>query len=288
MNSISRVIWLLVNLFFGAPLSTTLFVWVACDLQMPLLITNFISTYLPICNVLFDVPYVYINQFSSSVTAKLLFNACLFAIFGFVHTLFAQEFIQVILSRYLFPKQTLRTIFCILVSITTFILIGFWQHTHIQLWNWLPSTMNMYEQQRVLLILFSIIISPGLYVLMKFNIINFCGIKQLFDMSENNRCPYSSSIKIEERTTGNQTLVTSGLFRLCRHPLYLFTILAWAITPTMSLDRLALLIYTCLYLLIGIPVEERKLIGIFGNAYINYQRHIPAILPFFIKKIKQI
>jgi protein-S-isoprenylcysteine O-methyltransferase Ste14 len=124
-------------------------------------------------------------------------------------------------------------------------------------------------------------------VVIKFNPIEFCGLKQIFDRSESVGCPYSSSIKSDKRTTGNQALITGGLFRLCRHPLYLFTILAWLITPVMSLDRLAFIIYTCLYASIGIPFEERKLVQIFGQAYVNYQRHVPSFIPFFILKTKQ-
>jgi hypothetical protein len=168
MNPITRVSWLLLNLFFGAPLALILFHWVACDMQMPLIIKNFISTNLPILSPFFDVPYVHINKLSSSVMAKLIFNAFLYAIFGFIHTLFAQEFVQSILRRVLFPKQTLRTVYCILVSITAFIIMGFWQHTHIQLWNWLPSTINIYQQQLVLLILYSIIFAPGNFISLGF------------------------------------------------------------------------------------------------------------------------
>ncbi len=161
MNLVTRGIWLFLNVFFGAGLAIILFFWTACDMQMPLILTNFISTYLPILNPVFDVPYVHINKLSSSVISKLIFNAFLYAIFGFVHTLFAQEFVQTFLGRFFFPKQTLRTVYCLLVSITVFIIMGFWQHTHIQLWNLLPSTMNIYQQQAVLLIIFSIIYAPG-------------------------------------------------------------------------------------------------------------------------------
>jgi hypothetical protein len=168
MNFVTRGIWLILNLVFGATLACLLFNWVACDMQMPLILTNFISTNLPILTPIFDVPYVHINKLASSVAAKLIFNAFLYAIFGFVHTLFAQEFIQSILGRVLFPQQTLRTVYCILVSITAFIIMGFWQHTHIQLWNWLPSTMNTYQQQLVLLISYSIIFTPGNFISLAF------------------------------------------------------------------------------------------------------------------------
>ena len=92
---------------------------------------------------------------------------------------------------------------------------------------------------------------------------------------------------LNERTTGTPTLITSGLFRLCRHPLYLFTLLAWTLTPVMSLDRLAMIVFMCLYALIGIPFEERKLVGIFGQPYVDYQQRVPAVIPFSMSKIKQ-
>ena len=93
--------------------------------------------------------------------------------------------------------------------------------------------------------------------------------------------------RTESRTTGFPKLVTSGLFRLCRHPLYLFTLLALSITPVMSLDRLMIIVYTYLYASIGIPIEERKLIDIFGQDYVDYQKRVPAVVPSFIQKTKQ-
>ncbi len=125
-------------------------------------------------------------------------------------------------------------------------------------------------------------------MIFKFQPLDFCGVKQIFDKSENIGCPFSSSsVKSENRTTGNQKLITSGLFHICRHPLYLITLLALTITPVMSLDRLAFIIYTCLYASIGIGFEELKLIQIFGQDYIDYQKRVPAIIPFFISKTKQ-
>jgi steroid 5-alpha reductase family enzyme len=124
-------------------------------------------------------------------------------------------------------------------------------------------------------------------VIIKFNPFEFCGVNQLFKNIESGGCPYSSTVKSDGRTIGTPALVTSGLFRLCRHPLYFFTLLAWIITPVMSLDRLAVIIYTCLYASIGIPLEERKLVQIFGQPYVDYQQRVPSIIPFSMSKTKQ-
>ena len=164
MNFIACAFWFLLNLFFGAIPSSILFYWIACDMQMPLIVKNFASTYLPIYHTLLDVPYAQVNELSTSVIAKLIFNALLYTIFGFAHTFFAQEYVQARLNQFLFPKQTLRTVYCVMITVTVFIVIGFWQHTHIQLWNWLPPTMNIYQQQLVLLVIYNVIYAPSDYV----------------------------------------------------------------------------------------------------------------------------
>lgn len=114
----------------------------------------------------------------------------------------------------------------------------------------------------------------------------FIGLRQIFGQNEPVGCPYSSSVQSNNRTTGNPTLITSGLFRLCRHPIYLFTLLGWIITPVMSFDRLIITIYMCIYAAIGVPIEERKLTQIFGKDYIEYQKRTPMIVPFSMKKVK--
>lgn len=130
-------------------------------MKMPLIIKDLVGTYLPILSPLFDVPYVQFPQFASSIVAKLAFNAVLCAIFGFIHTVFAQESVQIVLRRYFAPKQSLRTIYCVLVTLTVFLIMGFWQHTHIQLWNLFPSTMSEYNQHIALLIIYTIIALPS-------------------------------------------------------------------------------------------------------------------------------
>lgn len=64
------------------------------------------------------------------------------------------------------------------------------------------------------------------------------------------------------------------------------TLLAWIITPAMSFDHLMMIIYTCLYMSIAIRYEERKLVKLFGNNYVQYQKHVPAIVPFLQMKLK--
>ncbi len=80
---------------------------------------------------------------------------------------------------------------------------------------------------------------------------------------------------------GTPVLVINGIHRLVRHPLYLSTfIFIWGMLvyhPVWSLFVANLVI--TIYTLIGIGLEEKKLMAIFGDQYIRYREQVPMIWP---------
>jgi methanethiol S-methyltransferase len=78
---------------------------------------------------------------------------------------------------------------------------------------------------------------------------------------------------------GVETLMTGGLFRWVRHPLYTFTFLLIWLMPAMSWNLLALNLGLSAYMLVGTIFEERKLVEDFGEAYERYRKNTPRIIP---------
>jgi len=73
-------------------------------------------------------------------------------------------------------------------------------------------------------------------------------------------------------------LITTGLHRYVRHPLYTAVIvLVWS--AAISPFGLATAVCTTAYLLVGSHFEERKLIAVHGEAYCVYRTQVPRIVP---------
>ncbi len=77
----------------------------------------------------------------------------------------------------------------------------------------------------------------------------------------------------------HEKLVTGGLYRWVRHPLYTASLLFIWLVPVMTWNTLALNLGLTAYLLIGSIFEERKLVQQFGQAYEEYRSRTPRIVP---------
>ena len=93
------------------------------------------------------------------------------------------------------------------------------------------------------------------------DVLSFAGLRQLF----------------QEEETGS--LVTSGLYRSVRHPLYTFSLLILWLSPSMSINAFIVYAAFTVYILIGIVFEERKLVREFGNVYLEYKSRTPMLFP---------
>jgi methanethiol S-methyltransferase len=74
-------------------------------------------------------------------------------------------------------------------------------------------------------------------------------------------------------------LVSKGLYRWVRHPLYTAGLVIIWLTPVMTANLLAMNAGLTLYIIVGALVEERKLLSEFGQAYIDYRKSTSMLVP---------
>ena len=82
---------------------------------------------------------------------------------------------------------------------------------------------------------------------------------------------------VEEEKRGK--MVTSGFYRLVRHPLYTFGLSILWLAPALTVNSFIVYLGLTIYILVGIIFEERKLIREFGEEYASYRRVTPMLVP---------
>ncbi len=74
-------------------------------------------------------------------------------------------------------------------------------------------------------------------------------------------------------------LARTGVYALCRHPMYLGGMLILGLDPAMDVGEFLFFVFATGYFHIGSIFEERRLAAEFGEAYRAYRRQTPRILP---------
>ena len=171
------------------------------------------------------------------------------AIWGFVHSFFASH-----LAKDLFRLKVGRMDFYRL-AYNIFAVISFLPILYLM--ATLPNKLVYEVPSPWNLVMFGGQLLSALLLVAAFlqtDSLSFVGLRQLF----------------EEEKPG--ALVTRGLYRMVRHPLYTFSLLFIWLTPSVSQNSLTVYIGSTLYILIGVYFEERKLLREFGESYAVYKK----------------
>jgi methanethiol S-methyltransferase len=86
----------------------------------------------------------------------------------------------------------------------------------------------------------------------------------------------------------SEPLQTKGLYRLVRHPLYLFSLLTLWPVAQITVTQFLFNLGVTLYFIFGSLVEEQRMLKAFGPAYRQYRAHVPWLIPFLSPRSHEI
>ncbi len=203
---------------------------------------------------------------------------CAFALFGVLHSVCAQEPFKNALARWVsqfFVDHYWRFIYNVLsfAALYYWIAVLHWgQHPDDNVW--LIDYPQPLWRALVILHLFSIALAYVSFIQSAY--LEFLGFKQLWQGT----CRLAGlKIATEDLDLfGTHRLEIKGVYGWVRHPMLLAGFLFLASSGPSQNNLVFLFMYTS-YMLIGAYYEERRLIRIFGQQYVEYRRQVGAFFP---------
>jgi protein-S-isoprenylcysteine O-methyltransferase Ste14 len=178
------------------------------------------------------------------------------AIWGVVHSFLASHLAKDLFHMKLGSMDFYRLVYNVFAAISFLPILYLMATLPNQLMYEVPSPWNLVMFGGQLLSALLLVIA-----FLQTDSLSFIGLRQLF----------------EKEKSG--ALVVHGLYKIVRHPLYTFSLLFLWLTPSVSQNSLTVYIGSTLYILIGVLFEERKLLREFGEAYADYKKSRPMLIP---------
>jgi protein-S-isoprenylcysteine O-methyltransferase Ste14 len=195
----------------------------------------------------------------TSLPRAVLIDCGLLTVFAVQHSVMARRWFKDRWTQ-IVPWAIERSTYVLCASLALILVFWQWRPVGIQIWS--------VENSSVRVTLWTLFVGGWMIVLVMTFFINhfdLFGLRQVWLPLMGK--PYT---KVEFRTPLP--------YRLVRHPLYLGFLLAFWVTPNMTLAHLLFAVATTGYIVLAIQFEERDLIRE-HPAYENYRRSTPMLLP---------
>jgi protein-S-isoprenylcysteine O-methyltransferase Ste14 len=196
------------------------------------------------------------------IEEALVINILLMSLFAIQHSVMARPVFKKWWTQFV-PVATERSTYVLFASLALILL--FWQ------WRPIPTIIWQTTDPQIAMAVLGLSLLGWLIVLISSFMINhfeLLGLQQVV-------------INLSGRTMPQAHFKTPGFYTVVRHPIYLgFIIASWA-APTMTAGHLLFAVVTTAYIFVGLFLEERDLVDLFGDEYRQYRQRVAALIPFW-------
>lgn len=197
----------------------------------------------------------------SSAIEAVIVNLLLMALFAVQHSVMARQRFKAWWTQYV-PKPIERSTYVLLASLS--LLLLFWQ------WRPLPAVVWEIQNPDVAATIVTLSFAGWVLVFTSSFLINHF---ELFGVQQ-------VTHHLAAKEPSPPRFRTPLLYKIVRHPLYLGFIIAFWAAPTMTVGHLLFAGVTTLYTLLGIALEERDLVALFGDEYRQYKQRVAMLIPW--------
>ncbi|MBR0902162.1 methanethiol S-methyltransferase [Bradyrhizobium liaoningense] len=191
----------------------------------------------------------------------VIINLLLMALFAIQHSVMARQGFKTWWTQFV-PKPVERSTYVLLASLSLLLLF----------WQWRPLPAVVWEVQNPDLAVTVVTLSFAGWVLV-FTSTYMINHFELFGLHQ-----------VTNHLVGKEAeaprFKTPLLYKFVRHPIYLGFIMAFWAAPVMTVGHLLFAAVTTLYIFVGIALEERDLVALFGDEYRQYKQRVSMLIPW--------
>jgi len=199
---------------------------------------------------------------TAAPTAKaLIVNLVLMSIFAIQHSVMARPQFKQWWTKFV-PPSVERATYVLLASLVLALL----------LWQWQPMPVVVWQiaNPSIALAVTGLSLVGWLIVLTSTFLINHFELFGLHQVANN----------LVGRSMPTARFRTPLFYHFVRHPIYLGFIIAFWAAPTMTIGHMLFAAVTTAYIFVGIWLEERDLVNLFGDQYRSYKRRVSMLVPW--------
>jgi protein-S-isoprenylcysteine O-methyltransferase Ste14 len=207
------------------------------------------------------VPKAIDDGMVTGVGISLVVDVLLLSLFAIQHSVMARPSFKQWWTQFV-PKSVERSTYVLLASLALVLL--FWQ------WRPIPTVVWQITNPRLAMVITGLSLLGWLLVLLSTLMINHFELFGLQQVVNN----------LTGRSASDPRFKTPALYKMVRHPIYLGFIIAFWAAPVMTVGHLLFAAVTTAYIFVGISLEERDLIELFGEEYRHYRKRVAMLVPF--------
>jgi protein-S-isoprenylcysteine O-methyltransferase Ste14 len=207
------------------------------------------------------VPKTIDTGVKSSNFVSLAVNLALMSLFAVQHSVMARKGFKQWWTQFI-PKPVERSTYVLFASLT--LLLLFWQ------WRPMPAIVWHIEEPEMAATIAVLSFGGWVLVFTSTFLINHFELFGLHQVANN----------LAGRQMPTPIFRTPFLYNFVRHPIYLGFIIAFWAAPVMTVGHLLFAAVTTAYIFVGILLEERDLIDMFGDEYRRYKQRVSMLLPW--------